>query len=72
MRVICDQFPDLGGLVYRAAMEGGLAVALFFPAKDAMPRQAVTSRALSDPALSSRIAGVRRTIGYQIVDDYLP
>jgi hypothetical protein len=71
-REICNEFPDLDGLAHRAAMEGGLAVALFLPAADAMPRDAVTSRALSDPALASRIAGICRTIGYQIVGHYRP
>ncbi|MBN9611694.1 MAG: hypothetical protein BGO26_05325 [Actinobacteria bacterium 69-20] len=71
-RELCDQFPDLDGLAYRAAIEGGLAIALFLPAEDAMPHQAVTSRALSDPALASRIAGVCHTIGYRIVSPYRP
>ncbi len=67
-RELCDQFPHLDGLAYRAAMDGGLAVALFLPAADATPRRAATSRALSDPALTSRIAGICRTIGYRIVE----
>lgn len=66
-RQLCDQFPELDGIAYRAAMEGGLAVALFLAADRAMPRQAVTSRALSDPALAGRIAGVCHTIGYRTV-----
>lgn len=66
-REICNEFPDLDGLAYRAAMEGGLAVALFFPAEDAMPTSVVTSRALNDPALVDRIAGVCDRIGYRSV-----
>ena len=64
-RAICDAFPDLDGLAYRAAMEGGLSVALFQPAGDAMPTSVVTSRALNDPALAARIAGVCDRIGYR-------
>jgi hypothetical protein len=64
---ICAQFPDLDGLAYRGAMEGGLSVVLFFPAAAAMPTSVVTSRALNDPALSSRIAGVCDRIGYRPV-----
>lgn len=71
-RELCGQFPNLDGFAYRAAMDGGLAVALFLPAADAMPRQAVTSRALSDPALTGRIAGVCHTIGYRLVDRHRP
>jgi hypothetical protein len=67
VRELCGQFPSLHGLAYRAAMDGGLAVALFLPAADAMPRQAVASRALSDPAMTSRIAGICHTIGYRLV-----
>lgn len=71
-RALCDQFPNLDGLAYRAAMDGGLAVTLFAPAADAMPREAVTSRALSDPALTSRIAGICHTIGYRLVQPHRP
>lgn len=71
-RELCGQFPNLDGLTYRAARDGGHAVALFLPAADAMPRQAVISRALSDPALTSRIAGICHTIGYRLVSRYRP
>lgn len=66
-RELCNQFPDLEGIAYRSAMDGGLSLALFLPAEDAMPREAVASRGLGDPALASRIAGVGRTIGYRLV-----
>lgn len=64
---ICDAFPSLDGLIYRGAMEGGLAVALFLPAKDAMPSAPRSSRAIGDPALTSRLAGICDRIGYRIV-----
>lgn len=67
-RELSAQFPDLDGLAHRAAMDGGLAVALFLPAADALPREAVTSRAINDPALTSRIAGICHTIGYRLVE----
>lgn len=69
-RAICDVFPDLDGVAYRAAMEGGLAVALFLPAADAMPTEAVASRALSDPAMAPRIAGICDVIGYRLIDGH--
>lgn len=64
---ICDAFPSLDGLIYRGAMEGGLAVAMFLPAKDAMPSAPTSSRAIGDPALTSRLAGICDRIGYRIV-----
>jgi hypothetical protein len=48
-------------------MEGGLAVAMFLPAEDAMPSTPTTSRAIGDLALTSRLAGICDRIGYRIV-----
>lgn len=48
-------------------MEDGLALALFLPAEDAMPSAPMTSRAIGDPALSGRLAGICDRIGYRIV-----
>ncbi|MGH3264555.1 MAG: RES domain-containing protein, partial [Trebonia sp.] len=66
-RAICDAFPGLDGLIYLGAMEGGLALALFVPPEDAMPTAPATSRAIGDPALTSRLAGICDRIGYRIV-----
>lgn len=71
-REICSQFPDLDGLAYHGAMEGGLSVALFFPAADAMPTSVVTSRALNDPALASRVATICDRIGYGLITGVNP
>lgn len=65
-RAICSTFPNLGGVAYRAAKEGGLAIALFHPARDAMPTTPVTRRALNDPALGTRLAKICDEIGYKL------
>lgn len=65
-RAIVAAFPDLAGIAYRAAMDGGLAIALFGPAAPALPTDALTSRALADPALSARLATVCEQIGYTL------
>lgn len=66
-RAICEAFPTLDGIAYRASMEGGLAVALFHPAADAMPSMPLTNRSLADPALTTRLAHVCDEIGYRLV-----
>ncbi len=66
-RAICAAFPDLDGIAYHAAKDGGLAIALFHPARDAMPTTPVTRRALNDPALGARLAGICDEIGYRLV-----
>lgn len=66
-RAICTAFPDLDGLVYHAALDGGTAIALFHPARDAMPTSPITSRPLADPALAPRLAKVCDEIGYHLV-----
>ncbi len=65
-RAICAAFPVLDGIAYRAAMEGGLAIALFHPARDAMPAAPVTNRSLADPALAARLATACDEIGYKL------
>jgi hypothetical protein len=66
-RAICAAFPELDGIAYRAAMEGGLAVALFHPARDAMPTAPVSNRSLADPAMAPRLAAACDGIGYELV-----
>ncbi|SEB76936.1 RES family NAD+ phosphorylase [Rhodococcus koreensis] len=66
-RAIVDAFPHLDGISYNSRFTGALCAALFSRAQDAMPTAPLTSRALTDPALATRLAGVADKLGYKVV-----
>lgn len=65
---ITAAFPNLHGVYYRGLNSGGGCMALFLPARPAMPRSPVLSRPLSDPALQNMLAAAAAAqLGYQLV-----
>ncbi|WP_407938952.1 RES family NAD+ phosphorylase [Mycolicibacterium fluoranthenivorans] len=66
-RAIVQAFPDLGGVRYNSRFAGDPCLALFAPAREAMPRQPVASLALTHPALGNRLAGAAHRIGYRVI-----
>jgi hypothetical protein len=66
-RAIVDAFPDLDGVRYNSRFAGTACVALFAPARSAIPSQPVISLPLTHPDLGSRLAATARRIGYQFI-----
>lgn len=65
-RTIRAAHPDLDGLAYRGRFAGGLCLALFTPTAGAFPPRPELSLPLDHPALTSRLAGAARRIGYTL------
>lgn len=66
-RTIVDAFPDLDGVRYNSRFAGTTCMALFAPARAAMPMQPVISLPLTHPDLGARLATTARRIGYQVI-----
>ncbi len=66
-RAILEAFPELDGVRYNSRFAGAACVALFAPARSAMPVQPVVSLPLTHPDLGGRLAAAARRIGYQII-----
>lgn len=66
-RAIVQAFPDLDGVRYNSRFAGEPCVALFTPARSAMPTQPVLSLPLTHPDLGSRLAAAARRIGYRLI-----
>ena len=66
-RGIVAAFPDLDGLRYNSRFAGQPCVALFTPARSAMPSRPVISLPLAHPDLTSRLAGAAKRLGYRVV-----
>ncbi len=65
-RAIVDAFPDLDGLRYNSRFVGQPCLALFTPARTAMPSRPVISLPLAHPDLTSRLAGAAQRLGYRV------
>ena len=61
------RFQDLDGVRYNSRFAGAACVALFAPARSAMPMQPVVSLPLTHPDLGGRLAAAARRIGYQVI-----
>lgn len=66
-RHIAEAFPDIDGVRYNSRFAGDSCIALFTPAASAVPPRPAVSLPLSHPALTSRIAGAARRLGYVVV-----
>ncbi|MFW0154079.1 RES family NAD+ phosphorylase [Mycobacterium sp. smrl_JER01] len=66
-RRICEAFPDLDGLRYNSRFAGQPCVALFAPAKAAMPARPVLSLPLSHPGLALRVGAAAQRLGYLVL-----
>jgi hypothetical protein len=67
-RRLREAFPDLEGVWFPSSMDGGgLCLALWAPAADALPEAPVLSRLLADPALADRLAGAAARLGYRLL-----
>jgi hypothetical protein len=66
-RAVVEAFPDLDGVRYNSRFAGAACVALFAPARSAMPMQPVVSLPLTHPDLGGRLAAAARRIGYQVI-----
>lgn len=66
-RRICEAFPDLDGLRYNSRFAGEPCVALFGPARSAMPARPVLSLPLSHPGLAVRAGAAAQRLGYLVV-----
>ena len=66
-RAVVEAFPDLDGVRYNSRFAGAACVALFAPARSAMPMQPVASLPLTHPDLGGRLAAAARRIGYQVI-----
>jgi RES domain len=66
-RAVVDTFPQLDGVRYNSRFAGAPCVALFAPARSAMPAQPLVSLPLTHPDLGARLAAAARRIGYQII-----
>jgi RES domain len=66
-RTIVDALLDLDGVRYNSRFAGPACVALFAPARSAMPMQPVISLPLTHPDLGARLAAAARRIGYQVI-----
>jgi hypothetical protein len=66
-RAVVEAFPGLDGVRYNSRFAGEACVALFAPARSAMPMQPVVSLPLTHPDLGSRLAAAARRIGYRVI-----
>jgi hypothetical protein len=66
-RAVVEAFPDLDGVRYNSRFAGAAPVALFAPARSAMPMRPVVSLPLTHPDLGGRLAAAARRIGYQVI-----
>jgi RES domain-containing protein len=66
-RTIVDAFPGLDGMRYNSRFAGAACVALFGPARSAMPALPVVSLPLTHPGLGGRLAATAHRIGYAII-----
>jgi hypothetical protein len=66
-RAVVEAFPQLDGVRYNSRFAGPPFVALFGPARSAMPAQPLVSLPLTHPDLGARLAAAARRIGYQII-----
>ena len=66
-RAVVETFPDLDGVRYNSRFAGAACVALFAPARSAMPMAPVISLPLTHPDLGGRLAAAARRIGYQVI-----
>jgi hypothetical protein len=65
-RHIVEAFPDLDGIRYSSRFADGPCVALFRPARTAMPGRPVVSLPLTHPDLGARVAGATTRLGYGV------
>ena len=66
-RAVVEAFPGLDGVRYHGRFAGAACVALFAPARSAMPMAPVVSLPLTHPDLGGRLAAAARRIGYQVI-----
>jgi RES domain len=66
-RAVVEAFPDLDGVRYNSRFAGAACLALFSPARSAMPAQPLLSLPLTHPDLGGRLAAAARRLGYQII-----
>jgi len=66
-RAVVEAFPQLDGVRYNSRFAGPPCVALFAPARSAMPAHPLVSLPLTHPDLGARLAAAARRIGYQII-----
>ena len=67
-RAIRSAFPHLDGLAYPSSMRGGgVAVALFDAAADALPDAPEGAWRLDHPALAGPLARIAQDIGYIVI-----
>lgn len=65
-QAVLTAFPDLDGIRYNSRFAGDPCLALFAPARTAMPARPMISLPLDHPALALRIAGAANALGYLI------
>ena len=66
-RRLVEAFPDLDGLRYNSRFAGAPCIALFLPARTAMPDRPGFSVPLTHPGLALRIAGGSKRLGYLVI-----
>ena len=67
-RLIAATYPHLQGIYYPSSMHANKpSVALYQNARPAIPASPIFNRALSDPALASRVGSAARALGYSVV-----
>ncbi len=66
-RAIASAFPDLDGIRYNSRYAGRACMALFLPARPAMPARPQLSLPLDHPALINRLAPAAKRLGYLLV-----
>lgn len=66
-RTIVEAFPHLDGIRYNSRFAGHAGLALFLPARTAMPARPQLSQPLDHPDLMNRMAGAANRLGYLVV-----
>ena len=66
-RTLVEAFPHLEGVRYNSRFAGAACVALFRPARSAMPAQPRVSLPLTHPDLGARLAAAARRIDYHVI-----
>jgi hypothetical protein len=66
-RAVAAAFPDLDGIRYNSRFAGHACLALFLPARAAMPARPRLSQPLDHPDLINRLAPAAKRLGYLLV-----
>ncbi|WP_328362701.1 RES family NAD+ phosphorylase [Mycobacterium sp. NBC_00419] len=66
-RATAAAFPEVDGIRYNSRYAGRVCLALFLPAKTAMPPRPELSLPLDHPALTNRLAPAAQRLGYLLI-----